>query len=272
LDDSDDDEDREFDEAMGGLEDGLVGDEEPDIEEDSEEVAGDVEASDAAAVEGIISQAQLNNRLQRLSKDDSLLGRKSIAKVKFFVPSLKISYIYHIPQLRTLANKVVNSPTIKEDLESSCHEAQITVRLMIRDVSTRWNSTAELVQRALELKDALKILVVKAAHNKPRGVRLARFTLSEEEWTLLKQLSPLLEVCGRFIFVFVQCSHFILDFPLRHKTNLVEHDSTSPSSYPNHGLHYFGTRQVHRQTLPPSRRSPCGSSGADDAEQVLRTD
>jgi hypothetical protein len=87
LDDSDDDEDREFEEAMVGLEDGLVGDEEPGIEEDSEEVAGDVEASDAAAVEGIISQAQLNSRLQELSKGDSLLGRTSIAKVGFFVPS-----------------------------------------------------------------------------------------------------------------------------------------------------------------------------------------
>jgi hypothetical protein len=152
----------------------------------------------------------------------------------------EISYIYYIPQLRTLANKIVNSPTIKEDLESSCHEAQITVKLMIRDVSTRWNSTAELVQRALELKDALKILVVKAAHNKPRGVRLARFILSEEEWVLLKQLSPLLEVCGAFIFVVVQCLHFILDFPLCHKANLVERDSASSSSYPDHGLSYFG--------------------------------
>jgi hypothetical protein len=71
---------------------------------------------------------------------------------------------------------------------------------MIRDVSTRWNSTAELVQRALELKNALKILVVKADHNKPRGIRLARFTLSEDEWVLLKQLSPLLEVC---LFTFI---------------------------------------------------------------------
>jgi hypothetical protein len=42
---------------------------------------------------------------------------------------------------------------------------------MVRDVSTRWNSTAELIQRALELAPALKILVVKAEHNKPgRGV------------------------------------------------------------------------------------------------------
>jgi hypothetical protein len=66
---------------------------------------------------------------------------------------------------------------------------------MVRDVSTRWNSTADLVQWALELSPALKILVVKADYNKPRhGVRLKRFQLSLEEWKLLADLSPLLDV------------------------------------------------------------------------------
>ena len=65
---------------------------------------------------------------------------------------------------------------------------------MIRDVSTRWNSTAELIQRALELEEALKILVLMEAHNKSQGVRLRRFRLTLEEWDLLRALSPLLDV------------------------------------------------------------------------------
>jgi len=66
---------------------------------------------------------------------------------------------------------------------------------MIRDVSTRWNSTAELVQHGLELSPALKILCVKADYNKVgRGVRLARFQLSPEEWKIFENLSPLLDV------------------------------------------------------------------------------
>lgn len=248
LDDDDDNEDRKFEEAMMGLEDGLVGDEEPSFEEDMEELAGDVEASDAAALEDIISQAQLDCRLQELSKNDSILGRMSIAKVCFLFLLFKVSYVYfYAPRLCTLANKIVNSPTIKEDLEASCHEAQISAKLMIRDVSTWWNSTAELVQRALELKDALKILVVKAGHNKPRGVRLVQFTLFEEEWVLLKQLSPLLKVCNHLIFTI--CSMLTLalylDFPLCHEANLIKHNFTSPSSPPNHGFHHFGTRQIH---------------------------
>ena len=75
---------------------------------------------------------------------------------------------------------------------------------MIRDVSTRWNSTAELVQCALELSLALKILVVKAEHNKHnRGVRLRRFQLSPEEWKLLSDLSPLLNVSLDELFTFI---------------------------------------------------------------------
>ena len=66
---------------------------------------------------------------------------------------------------------------------------------MIRDVSTRWNSMAELIQWALELFPALKILIVKAEYNKPGcGVQLKHFQLSPEEWKLLAGLSPLLDV------------------------------------------------------------------------------
>lgn len=65
---------------------------------------------------------------------------------------------------------------------------------MIRDVSTRWNSTALMLERALELREALKLLVVMEEHNKPRGVRLSRFKLSKEEWDLLAQLFPILDV------------------------------------------------------------------------------
>jgi hypothetical protein len=65
---------------------------------------------------------------------------------------------------------------------------------MIRDVSTRWNSTALMLERALELWEALKLLVVMEEHNKPRGVCLSRFKLSKEEWDLLAQLFPILNV------------------------------------------------------------------------------
>lgn len=65
---------------------------------------------------------------------------------------------------------------------------------MVRDVATRWNSTAELIGRVIELCEALKFLVIMPEHNKTRGVRLKRYQLSAAEWLLLTELFPLLEV------------------------------------------------------------------------------
>ncbi len=81
---------------------------------------------------------------------------------------------------------------------------------MIRDVATRWSSTSELVQRGLDLLQALKILCVKAEYNKVgRGVRLACFQLSAEEWKLLEDLSPLLDVS---CYSFVLFTHLMIAF------------------------------------------------------------
>jgi len=65
---------------------------------------------------------------------------------------------------------------------------------MVRDVATWWNSTSELLARALQLRKALNLLVGYEQHNKPRSARLLRFKLSTAEWELLEQLWPLLDV------------------------------------------------------------------------------
>jgi hypothetical protein len=66
---------------------------------------------------------------------------------------------------------------------------------MICDVSTHWNSIALMLECALELWEALKLLVVMEEHNTPRGVRLSQFKLLKKEWDLLAQLFPILDVC-----------------------------------------------------------------------------
>lgn len=65
---------------------------------------------------------------------------------------------------------------------------------MVRDVATRWNSTAEMVGRALELHEALNLLVISEYHNRPHSARLRRFQLTKPEWHLLEKLFPLLNV------------------------------------------------------------------------------
>jgi hypothetical protein len=64
---------------------------------------------------------------------------------------------------------------------------------MVRDVATRWNSTAKLLERALQLHEALNLLVISEQHNQPRSAHLKRIQLSKNEWELLEKLFPLLE-------------------------------------------------------------------------------
>lgn len=58
-----------------------------------------------------------------------------------------------------------------------------------------------MLDRALVLKPVLPELCDLGQFNKRDGVRLRRFVLEDEEWTLLEQLSPLLEVRLSFPFL-----------------------------------------------------------------------
>jgi hypothetical protein len=159
-------------------------------DEDNAEPEDGDEVAIAEAIEGV----DYSNRAPVLSSDDVKLGRFSIFKVSLMSSCHRLITNLVNSQLQTLANKIVNSPTIKADIEACCLRSLIKPALMIRDVSTRWNSTSELIGWALYLQPALQMLVIMREHNKPRGVSLQRFQLSEAEWELLIQLHPLLDV------------------------------------------------------------------------------
>jgi hypothetical protein len=104
-------------------------------------------------------------------------------------------------QLRNLAKRIVNSPTIRADLQTACVKTDTKQVLMVRDVATRWNSTSELLERAIILRRALNLLIGYEQHNKPWSARLQRFKLSVSEWELLEQLWPLLDVRVHFSYI-----------------------------------------------------------------------
>lgn len=60
------------------------------------------------------------------------------------------------------------------------------------------------IKRAIELQPALNRLVAMEEHNRTRSARLKRYQLTRQEWGLLTQLYPLLEVCSSSL-----CLHII---------------------------------------------------------------
>jgi hypothetical protein len=59
---------------------------------------------------------------------------------------------------------------------------------MPRDVTTRWNSTYDMLKFALEYRKAIDILTA------DRQNELQNYELSEREWTIAAQLSDVLKV------------------------------------------------------------------------------
>ena len=90
------------------------------------------------------------------------------------------------------------SSILREDLKKHCNAIGIEPKLMIRPVSTRWNSVAEALERAIYLQPALDKLVEAPQHNTLRSMRLSRFKLKESEWNILQQLQPILMVYSYF--------------------------------------------------------------------------
>jgi hypothetical protein len=106
-------------------------------------------------------------------------------------------------KLRKLAYSLKNSTTlllpkwfsILEDLE-------ISKRMMPRDVTTRWNSTFDMLDFALKYQKPLQIITSNLDLN------LRQYELSREEWKTAKQLCDVLKVRSMHFFIKIRLTNF----------------------------------------------------------------
>lgn len=102
-----------------------------------------------------------------------------------------------LPQLRKFSYAVKNSTTILlpkwkdviTQLASDPTRKKLSVRMMPRDVSTRWNSTYEMLKFAYTYRPAIDKLTG------DRDMKLRDYELLESEWEIVKQLRDCLKVC-----------------------------------------------------------------------------
>lgn len=110
-------------------------------------------------------------------------------------------------QLRKLAFTIKNSTTIvlpewlsilQKHIEASeaANTTPLSIRMMPRDVTNRWNSTFDMLEFALSYRKSLDDLT------NNREMKLRSYELSEEEWIIVEQLAGVLKVRCQFIFYF----------------------------------------------------------------------
>ena len=95
-----------------------------------------------------------------------------------------------------LSTKVWHSPQVREELARLAGDASLDSETLVRAVKTRWNTVTDVLERALEMRGVLAELCDDARFNKARdrGMRLRRFLLDDEEWTVIEELHRLLDV------------------------------------------------------------------------------
>jgi hypothetical protein len=108
----------------------------------------------------------------------------------------------HTSQLCKTAFAIKNSSTIilpwwYKVLE----ELKLDARMMPRDVSTRWNSTFDMLKFAIKYRMAIDAITAE------RSMKLRDYELGREEWKVAEELCEVLKVCSS-----TSCSKNVLPF------------------------------------------------------------
>jgi hypothetical protein len=91
--------------------------------------------------------------------------------------------------MRKIAFAIKNSTTIVlPQWFSVLRELNITERMMPRDVKTRWNSTFDMLDFAVEHIMAIDTVTA------DRDMKLRQYELSEDDWDMARQLRDILKV------------------------------------------------------------------------------
>jgi hypothetical protein len=155
---------------------------------DGETGETDMEMETDDDVEGWIDEMMLLSPAEREQVEGDIRPVKLVL-VKVRYQLFREDVTHRNWKLRKITFKVVNSSTIVlPSWRKLLQELKASDRIMPRDVTTRWNSTYDMLKFALEYRKAIDILTA------DRQNELRNYELSEREWTIAAQLSDVLKV------------------------------------------------------------------------------
>lgn len=93
-------------------------------------------------------------------------------------------------RIRKLARHIHYSSILHHALHQLCEQTKVPIKILPRAVVTRWNSVTITLGVALEIRPALTLLIGTSKY------KVSRLTLSDEHWTFMGEIHPILEVCS----------------------------------------------------------------------------
>ena len=133
-------------------------------------------------------------------------------------------------QLRKFSFAVKNSSTILlPEWYETLTSQKLAHRMMPRDVSTRWNSTYEMLEFAVKYQGAINTLA--ARHD----LNLRKYELEPAEWKIAGELRDVLKVCD---FLFISTTFLMIWTGLQGRDSLLfAWYPESCHSHTSHGPH-----------------------------------
>lgn len=105
----------------------------------------------------------------------------------FLVPC-HFTHIYS-PKLRKLSFAIIHSTTIALPAwRKACAAHKLPVRLIPRDVKTRWNSTYDMVKMAFKFRPAIDEITA------DKSLKLRKYELDDDDWRIIGDLLRVLKV------------------------------------------------------------------------------
>jgi hypothetical protein len=156
---------------------------------------------------------EINGKIVSITSDNAYNNIKGLNLLnEYLVENLKLEDIHHFPcfghilnlsindgikefesiisNLRQIGSSIKNSSKKSQAYENACKAMDQTFTKLKRDTYIRWNSTFDMIDRGLKMKNVIQIVCLRDANFQP-------FQISEEQWNKLemihKFLSPFYE-------------------------------------------------------------------------------
>ena len=85
----------------------------------------------------------------------------------------------------------IRQPSLSPAWRRICRELGLKERLIPRDVVTRWNSTYDMMKFVLAYRAAIDKITA------DKGIKLRKYELDQDDWTIIEDLVNILEVRHR---------------------------------------------------------------------------